>query len=208
MSRSLVIILHGVGARGSDVAPLGDALRNRLPKTDFVAPDAPFPFDQGGPMRQWFSITGVTPANRVERVVAAREAFDRTVHAILADHGLADRPDRVAFVGFSQGSIMALDAVASGRWPVAATVAFAGRLASPPPFLPSGAKVLLVHGDADTVIPAAESEQASRLLQQAGADCVLRILPQVGHFITPEGVAMAGDFLAAHLGSAGPAPSA
>jgi phospholipase/carboxylesterase len=38
-------------------------------------------------------------------------------------HGFAGRFDRIAFFGVSQGAIMALDAVASGRWPVRAAAA-------------------------------------------------------------------------------------
>ena len=37
---------------------------------------------------------------------------------------------RIAFVGVSQGAIVALDAVASGRWKVGARVSFAGLLAA------------------------------------------------------------------------------
>ncbi|CAH1688154.1 Phospholipase/carboxylesterase [Hyphomicrobiales bacterium] len=196
MTKSLVILLHGVGARGADLEPLGDALRAYLPSTLFIAPDAPEPFDQGGPIRQWFSVTGVTAANRPQRVEVARAGFDAIIRDAVETQGFRDRLDQVAFVGFSQGAIMALDAVASGRWSVAATVAFAGRLASPPPLSPAGiTRALLVHGAADTVIPAWESEEAYARLHQAGADVSLHVLPGVGHFITPDGIALAGAFL-------------
>jgi phospholipase/carboxylesterase len=200
MSRGLVIFLHGVGSRGADLAPLGDAWRAVLPETAFAAPDAPFPFDQGGAGRQWFSVRGVTPANRADRVLAAREAFDQAIGGIVAAHGLEGRPDRVALVGFSQGSIMALDAVASGRWPVAAVVAFSGRLASPTPFRPAtGSRVLLVHGDADPVMPVQEGLEAEALLKRAGVDVTLRRLPGLGHTISQQGTTAAGAFLSQAL---------
>ncbi|MBS7701127.1 MULTISPECIES: dienelactone hydrolase family protein [unclassified Chelatococcus] len=196
MTDSLVILLHGVGARGTDLDPLRDALRAHLPNTQFVAPDAPDPFDRGKPLRQWFSTTGVTVVNRPQRVAAARAGFDAIINDIVDVQGLKNRLDRVAFVGFSQGAIMALDAAASGRWRVAATVAFAGRLASPPPLSPAGARILLVHGAADTVIPAAESEEAFSRLHAAGADVSFETLPDVGHFVSPDGIALAGAYLA------------
>ena len=103
----------------------------------------------------------MTEANRLPRVGAARAEFDRVVQAQLDASGFADKLDRVAFVGFSQGSIMALDALVSGRWPVAALVAFFGRLASPEPLAPKpGARTLLIHGEADPVIPAEEAPRA------------------------------------------------
>ncbi|CAM5763334.1 alpha/beta hydrolase [Bosea minatitlanensis] len=197
MSRSLVIFLHGVGSRGADLTPLGEAGRDVLTDTDFAAPDAPFAFDQASAGRQWFSIRGVTEENRPGRVAGTREAFDGTLRNIVAAHGLDGHPGRVALVGFSQGAIMALDALTSGRWPVAAVVAFSGRLASPEPLTPSPAtRALLVHGDADPVMPPRESEVAARRLRNAGVEVRHHLLPGLGHTISGDGAALALTFLA------------
>jgi phospholipase/carboxylesterase len=194
MSLSLVIFLHGVNASGADLAPLGDLWRKALPRTSFVAPDAPFFSGYG---YQWFSLDGITAENRFARVVAAREAFDRTLQKILTERGLSELPENVALVGFSQGSMMALDALVSGRWRFGAIVAFSGRLASPPPLTPALATpVLLIHGDDDSVIRCDESRDAAAKLQELGVKTRLDILPGVDHCISPEGARLAQDFLA------------
>lgn len=196
MSSSLVIFLHGVGSRGSDLAPLASVFAPHLPETAFVAPDAPFAFDGGGAGRQWFSIRGVTDANRQQRIIDARDEFDATLAGVIHEHGLSGQLDRVALVGFSQGSIMALDAFVSGRWPVGAIVAFSGRLASPEPLAPSRAtRILLVHGEADTVIPARESVAAEQRLKAAGANVAVHLLPGVVHTISSGGADAAAAFL-------------
>jgi phospholipase/carboxylesterase len=196
MAVSLVILLHGVGSRGADMAPLADHLAPLLPDAGFEAPDAPQPFDQGGPGRQWFSISGVTEANRAGRIAAARPAFDAVLSALIDRHGLSGHPECVALMGFSQGTIMALDAVASGRWQFGAVVGFSGRLATPDPLAPSPrTSVLLLHGTADPVIPAAEAQSAHERLSTAGADISLSLLPGLGHSINREGL----DLAAAHL---------
>ncbi|ESW61717.1 MAG: phospholipase [Rhodobacter sp. CACIA14H1] len=193
----LVILLHGVGAHGSSLAWMADHLP--LPGAAFAAPDAPFAFDQapGGPARQWFSVTGVTAANRPARVAAAREPFDAVLSDTIAAHGLTDHPDRVALVGFSQGAIMALDAVATGRWSFGAVVAFSGRLATRPPLTPAGTPVLIAHGRQDTVIPATEAEAAHAALTAAGAHPDLILEDGVGHAPGPQGMARARTLLAA-----------
>ena len=198
---SLVVFLHGVGALGADLAPLAEPLSAYLPSTIFVSPDAPARFDGGGPGRQWFSIAGVSPANRQQRVEQAREAFDRIVSAAVAERGFAGRLDRVALFGFSQGSIMALDALASGRWPVAAVVAASGRLPGAADPLPAAAAtpVLLLHGEADAMVPAEESRRAAVRLRAAGFTVEARFFPQLGHSISVQGVEAAGVFLAAAL---------
>ena len=192
---SLVILLHGVGANGNDLAPLGAALRDALPKTLFATPDAPNPFDQGRG-HQWFSVAGVTATNRPKRVVGARAGFDGTLADEIDRAGLAGQLGRVALVGFSQGAIMALDAIATARWPVAGVVAFSGRLASPDPLTPAkGARALLLHGEDDPVIPAHETLEASARLRKAGGVVDCHVVPGLGHAISPEGVARARSFL-------------
>lgn len=200
MDKSLVILLHGVGSRGRDLLPLAELWRGHLPGTAFVAPDAPHPFEQGGAGRQWFSVLGITPANRAARIAEARAGFDAALADAIEAHGLTNRLDRVALVGFSQGSIMALDALATGRWPVAAVVAFAGRLATAEPLTPApGTRLLLVHGSSDPVMPVAEAASARSTLEASGVAVESHILPGVGHTITAEGARLAGLFLARTL---------
>ncbi|QEN89311.1 phospholipase [Labrys sp. KNU-23] len=200
MTDSLIILLHGVGSNGGDLMHLGDIWREMLPGAVLAAPDAPFAFDAGGIGRQWFSVAGVTAHNRGGRIVAARAAFDATLRDVIDRHGFSERPGRVALAGFSQGGIMALDALASGRWPLA-VVAFSARLATPAALAPaSGSAALLVHGGDDRIIPARESHAAAERLDRAGVHTELFIEPGLDHTISPEGAMKAADFLARRLG--------
>jgi phospholipase/carboxylesterase len=200
MRDSLVILLHGVGASGAALAPLRDRLSRHLPETRFAAPDGPQAFDLGAAGRQWFSVSGVTPENRGERIVAARAGLDAALAEVIRVHGLEGREDRVALVGFSQGAILALDVVASGRWSFGAVVGFAARLGSPPPWRPASTPVLLVHGDADPVIPLWEGEAAATALRQAGVRVDWTRRAGEGHGVSAAGATAAGAFLARSLG--------
>jgi pimeloyl-ACP methyl ester carboxylesterase len=116
------------------MAAIGDSSKATLPDTEFVAPDAPFAHRSGG--RQWFAVDD--QIMRPDRIQAVRKAFDDLVSEILKREGFEDALDKVAFVGASQGAIMALDAVATGRWKVGALVSFAGLLPLPPNFVLDG----------------------------------------------------------------------
>ncbi|BCH07504.1 esterase [Mesorhizobium sp. 131-3-5] len=193
MDRGLVILLHGVGSNGANMAALGRALAPSLPALEFESPDAPH---GSGPHREWFSVIGITEANRPGRVVAARPGFDAVIAKLIEEHGFSNALDRVVLLGFSQGSIMALDALASGRWHVGAVVAFSGRLASPMPLAPAmDTRLLLVHGDADPIMPPGESVRAAELLTAAGVRVRISIEPGLGHQVSTTGLAEAAKFL-------------
>jgi phospholipase/carboxylesterase len=114
-----IIFLHGVGSSGAAMRPLAEAAGVALV---VCVPAGPQPFDMG-PGRQWFSVKGITEENRPARVAAAMPGFRAVIE------GFAD-PQHSVLVGFSQGAIMALHAVADGLQ-VKAIFALSGRLAGP-----------------------------------------------------------------------------
>lgn len=194
MPNSFAILLHGVGSQGSHMQPIGEHWRAVLPGLSVITPDAPFPFAGGG--HQWFSIAGVTADNRPQRVAAAREALDAVIRGELAARGFRPDIDRLIVAGFSQGAIMALDLLASGRLALHAVIAFSGRLASPEPLsVRSGTPLLLVHGQRDAVMPWQESHYAAERLQAAGARVQSLFEPESGHTVTAQGAASAAEFL-------------
>lgn len=197
MSTGLIVFLHGVGSHGASFSSLAAQWADEFPATAFATPNAPFAFDLAPDGRQWFSIKGVTEHNRAERIVAARQSFDDLLRACIADAGFEDRLEQVVLVGFSQGSIMALDAVISGRWSVVGVVAFSGGpLASLPPYAPATEEpVLLVHGDADGIMPVQEAAGAVQILTRLGMSVVGDILPDVGHTLSSRGTARALEFV-------------
>lgn len=190
-SHHLVILFHGIRGRGSMMEAIGNSWKATLPDTVFVAPDAPFPHRSGG--RQWFAVDD--QVMRPERIDAARQAFDKVVYEIVQRQGFEGELDRVALVGVSQGAIMALDGVASGRWKVGALVTFAGLLPLPPTSSSPQTRILMMHGSADKTIPPAATSVAASQLESAGFNVVSKIYPGVGHTISSEEARDAVNFL-------------
>lgn len=191
-SNNLVILLHGIGGSGASLAPIAAAWRATIKGTVLASPGAPFPYPGSG--HQWFGVDG--RELQPERISQVRSAFDDTIQRELRRAGFEARLDRVAFVGVSQGAIIAIDAVASGRWPVGALVTFAGLL--PPIPISAGAKttdVLLIHGAADQTISPSDTRRAAQRLDAAGFKTESHVLTGVGHTVTSEGLELARNFL-------------
>lgn len=196
MKDLFIILLHGVGSNGEDLEAVGEFFKANHSNLNFVAPNAPFSFMNSKETYQWFSITGVNDENRFSRIKEARAHFDQKIQEIITQNQLENHLDKVVFLGFSQGSIMALDAVVSGRWPIAGLISIAGRLASPiNNEMSKNTKILLIHGESDTVIPPSESQSAYQQMHAANLNVELDILPAMGHTISHSALQLSLDFL-------------
>lgn len=196
---SLVVFLHGYGADGADLLGLADPLAPHLPGTVFVAPDAPEPC-AGNPFgRQWFPIPwldGSSEAAAAEGLARSAADLDAFLDAQLLAEGMT--PDRLAVVGFSQGTMMALHVLPRRTEPVAAIVAFSGRLLRPEALAAEAVSkppVLLVHGDQDPMVPFADMELAGQALTGAGFETWGHVMKGTGHGIAPDGLSVALSFL-------------
>ena len=197
--KSAVIFLHGYGADGNDLLGLADPLMPHLPDTLFLAPDAPercagTPFG-----RQWFPIPwldGSTEEAAAQGMQAAVADLNAFVDAVLVENALA--PAQLAIVGFSQGTMMALETFPRRAEPVAGIVAFSGRLLRPEALeaeAVSKPPVLLAHGDQDPVVPFADMGLAGDALVQAGFETYAHVMKGTPHGIAPDGLSVALSFL-------------
>ncbi|APZ54347.1 alpha/beta hydrolase [Salipiger abyssi] len=198
--RSCVVFLHGYGANGADLLGLAEPLGEHLPDTLFVAPDAPESC-AGAPFGyQWFPIPWLDGSSEEEQesgMARAVEDLDAFLDALMVDEDLL--PEQVALVGFSQGTMMALHVAPRREDEVAGVVGFSGRLLQPELLadeVVSRPPVLLVHGDADDVVPPQSLPDAAEALQEAGwKEVYAHIMKGTGHGIAPDGLSVALAFL-------------
>lgn len=199
---ALVVLLHGYGANGADLISLAEAWRSVLPQAAFVAPDAPEALpaaDFGG--RQWFPLTFRDPSELWRGVNSAGPILNRFLDRELERYQLS--PDRLALVGFSQGTMMALHVGLRRNEKLAAIVGFSGLLAGPEHLateIKTRPPVQLVHGEVDDLIPVEALHFTREALAAAGVPVEWHVRPALGHGIDPVGLKLAGDFLAQALG--------
>jgi phospholipase/carboxylesterase len=167
-------------------------------------PGSPFGF-------QWFGLAAWDPervrrdpafaaATRAKMLAGAEEVVD-ALHAFLDAElaGLNLAGDRLALVGFSQGTMMSLHVGPRRAAGCAAIVGYSGILIAPDK-LAAEAKckppVLLVHGDADPVVPVSSLHDAVAGLGAAGFKVQWQSVPGLQHGIDPGGLQRGGRFLA------------
>jgi len=195
-ARQLVVLLHGLGADGNDLIGLAPHLARGLPDAAFVSPDAPFPCDMAPYGRQWFSLQNRAPEAVLAGVRAAAPILDGFLDDELARHGLSD--GQLALVGFSQGTMTGLYVGLRRAEPCAQIVGFSGALVGPENLereIRSRPPVLLVHGEADEVVPFPALAAAQAALETCQVPVETHGRPGLGHEIDQQGLELAAAAL-------------
>ncbi|MEL0106922.1 MAG: alpha/beta hydrolase [Rhodospirillales bacterium] len=194
--KQIVMLLHGVGADGNDLIGLAPYYQKVLPDALFIAPDAPFPYDMAPFGRQWFGLQDRSEPARLKGTQSSAPILDHFIDTTLANYGLSD--DKLALVGFSQGTMMSLYVGLRREKPLAGIIAQSGILIGPELLadeIKSRPPVLLIHGDMDAVVPFQYMEKAQKALQENGVEVAAHARPGLGHNIDEEGIALSQQFL-------------
>ena len=194
--RSIVILAPGYGSNGEDLIGLAPYWRQALPDTLFIAPNAPEPCPDAPGGYQWWPVWSTDRRLGVRHAAPTMDAF---IDAELARHGLGE--DRLALVGFSQGTMLSLYVGPRRTRQIAGVVGYSGmmvegdeeELLTRPP-------VLLVHGDEDPMIPVAAFHRAEAALERLGFPLASHVSSGLGHSIDLEGLRLGGAFLLRVLG--------
>lgn len=206
---ALVVLLHGYGANGEDLIGLADHWQELLPEAAFVAPNAPEPLPFAGfGGFQWFALTTRSPEERWSGTQRAAPVLERFISAELERMRLG--VGRLALVGFSQGTMLSLHVGLRLTTPPAAILGYSGIIAGPEHLAADrealGVRgqppILLIHGEADDVIPAEALEITTTALAEAGLASSWHLSPGLGHGIDMQGLFLGGRFLQQSLGAA------
>jgi phospholipase/carboxylesterase len=188
--KQLVVLCHGLGADAYDLIDLAPTWANACPDAIFASVHAPYPHESGFG-RQWWSVADRTPAVMEAGVRKAAPFLHNFLDTELARQELPC--DAYAIMGFSQGAMVSLFTGLRRKTPPRAILAFSGALIAPDTLageITNHTRVLLVHGEADDVVPAARSRDAEAALQAAGVPVDAHYVPRLGHGIDDSGISL------------------
>lgn len=181
----VVVFLHGFGAPGDDLVPLGEMLAGALDGVRFVCPAAPMDLGrQYGYGRAWWMIDMA----RIERSIMTGESYDLSKEtpvglapareklvALLGEIDTELRPSKLVLGGFSQGAMLSLDTALRTDRALAGVTLLSGTLVAEAewrPLLPArkGLKVFQSHGTHDQILPFQNAERLRDLMVEHGLD--------------------------------------
>jgi phospholipase/carboxylesterase len=206
-----VIVLHGLGADGTDFLPFADEIDlSSVGPVRWIFPRAPVrpvTVNNGHRMRAWYDIFefGAQSKNPREDEAGLRESF-AAVHALIDREVARGVPaHKVVLGGFSQGCAIALGAGLRYRERLAGLVGMSGYL----PLAPASAAersdanllapIFLAHGQRDPVIGIDRASASRDALTALGYGIEWRAYP-MEHSVSAEEVADLKRFLLRVLG--------
>lgn len=194
--QKLVILLHGIGSDGNDLVALAPYWARLLPDAEFISPHAPYQYDMAPQGRQWFSIRDFSHDILLAGAREAVPILDQFIDEQLVRTGLND--DRLALVGFSQGTMMALFSSLRRPRKLAGVIGYSGRMVgmeTTSEEIKSRPPVLLIHGASDDLIPPDAMLETTQNLAASAVSVQWHICPHLGHGIDQSGLDIGGRFL-------------
>lgn len=190
---SIVVLFHGYGDIGENFLFLGAFLGQVLPNTLFVAPDGPIDCKTIPSGKQWLSASKNNRPQLLKEINNLTPFLNRYLDDLLKTYGIS--PEKVAFLGFSQGARIALH-IGLRRPKCAGIVAMSGSyLHDPVAKNLSRPPILITHGVTDEKAPLSLGQESFKQLDELKMPVTFISLPGVGHDIDPQGLAIAGEFL-------------
>lgn len=186
-ARHLFVFLHASGADARSMIPAAFKYQGRFPSAALLVPSgfARCGTDEG--RQQWFSTTGLTDENRMDRIAAILPRLEHLIRREQTAHRVPR--ERTVLIGYSQGGMVALETVKAMPELAGAVVAYAARFARlPQPGTRMDARTHLVHGGYDSVVSRVHAERAARALAGLHVPVTLDIIEDLGHALTHEAI--------------------
>ena len=200
--KQLILLLHGLGSNGQDLISLAPYYARAVPDAVFVSPDAPFACDMVPPgypnSFQWFSLQSRDPAVMLAGIEKAAPILKTFMKEQLEKYNLT--ADKLALVGFSQGTMMSLYTAPRYEEQIAGVLGYSGALLGEEAIIqdPDEFKrppIRLIHGEADDVVPVQSYAHAREVLKNAGFDVSGHTTPHLTHSIDEHGIESGCEFL-------------
>jgi phospholipase/carboxylesterase len=155
-----VILLHGLGADGHDLAPLVDSLN--IPNSRYILPHAAaqaVTINGGYIMPAWYDIISadITQQQDDPGFMHSKAIIDQLINAEIA---LGIPPQRIILAGFSQGGAVALYSGLTSPHSLAGIAALSSYLPRLPAICANPPALWVAHGEYDDIIPLATQQNS------------------------------------------------
>ena len=194
--KSAVILLHGYGGDGKDISMISLNWKRHMPNTVFICPNGHeiCPINPSG--FQWFDLTKDDPDYIIEKSIIAENKIQKFINEVKQEFNLTN--GKICLSGFSQGCMMSLNVGLISEEKFSCIVGFSGKIINQNNLkgrIKNTSDILLIHGDADQVVPSTYLLEAKDFLIRNSIEVQTLLIKNCDHNIPMEASSTALNYI-------------
>ena len=193
---SAIILLHGYGGSGKDISMITLNWKRFLPNTVFLCPDGHEKCSINPNGYQWFDSSNDDPNYILEESKKSEKKINKFIKEVKKNYNLKN--SQICLSGFSQGCMMSINLGLTTNENYNCVVGFSGKIIDKNDLLKrktSSTKMLLMHGDMDTVVPANNLLEAKDFMIRNNIQVETKMIKNCDHHIPIEASSLALNYI-------------
>ena len=198
--KNAIILLHGYGGDGKDISMLSMNWKRHLPNTVFICPDGHENCAISPSGYQWFDLSKDDENYILSEAKKAENILQKFIQEVIKEYNIPS--SKIVLSGFSQGCMMAINLGLVSEEKFNCIVGFSGKIIDKNDLgqrKKNNPNILLVHGDADEVVPVSNVLEAKDFLIRNNIDVNTQIIKNCGHHIPVEASSLALNYIKKNL---------
>ena len=194
--KNAIILFHGYGGDGKDISMVSLNWKRHMPNTVFICPNGHeiCPINPSG--YQWFDLTKDDPDYILVQTIKAENIIKKFINEIKQEFNLTN--NKICLSGFSQGCMMSLNVGLTSDEKFSCIVGFSGKIIDQNNLkirLKNSTDTLLIHGDADQVVPSIHLLEAKDFLIRNNVEVQTLLIKNCDHHIPIEASSTALNYI-------------
>ena len=193
---SAIILLHGYGGDGKDISTLSYNWKRFLPNTVFLCPDAHEKCLINPSGFQWFDSSKDDPKYIVDQSLKAENVIHQFIKEVKELYKLNN--SKICLSGFSQGCMMSINIGLTSDENFNCVIGFSGKIIDKENLskrISSKTKMLLFHGELDTIVPPNHLLEAKDFLIRNKIEVEINMISDCDHHIPIKSSSIALNYL-------------
>ena len=194
--KNAIILLHGYGGDAKDISMLTLNWKRHLPNTVFICPNGHEPCAINPSGFQWFDLTKDDTNYIVDQSIKAEDKIKLFINEIKREFNLDN--NQICLSGFSQGCMMSLNVGLTSAEKFLCIVGFSGKIIDQNNLklrIKNSTDTLLIHGDADQVVPSTYLLEAKDFLIRNNIEVDTLLIKNCDHHIPVEASSTALNYI-------------
>ena len=194
--KNAVILLHGYGGDGKDISMLSLNWKRHMPNTVFICPNGHEICDLNPAGYQWFDLSKDDINYILDQSIKAENKIKQFIKEIKKEFNLTHK--QICLSGFSQGCMMSLNVGLTSEEKFLCIIGFSGKIIDQNDLkerINNSTDILLIHGDADQVVPSTHLLEAKDFLIRNNVEVETLLIKNCDHHIPVEASSTALNYI-------------